>query len=423
MRYLALVLVLLAAAIPGPAQARPLAETGAPPGLAAWAPWVLYGQEERLCPGSQSLGGGCVWPISLRLDIGRDGGTFEGQWEIRAEKDVVLPGQPGAWPGEVTDSHDGAPASPLPVTGQSSPAARLAPGRHRISGSFSWQERPKTLTLPLGPIYDINLSGTSQGFPVLDEDPYSGTASLWLDDKARDAPAQAEEERPATVPGSPDGLTVRLDRLLIDTQPMTIITRARLTVSGSTREETIGGLLLPGSTPTALYSRIQSRLTAEGLRIQLSPGVHDVFVGARLDGEALEVGPVGPDHGQELWTFVQQPNLRQVEISGAPQIDVSMVDLPWGPAYPLGNLLDDDGRPLTLDLSGLPIYELQPGDGLSFQVLRRGDPEPGPDQLALGRECWLDFGGTGLSCRDQLDARMSRQWFLAVEPPFELGQA
>jgi hypothetical protein len=308
---------------------------------------------------------------------------------------------------------------PKAVFGQE-PQIKLPVGRHLVKGSFSWPVRPKTLTLPLGPILDISISGQTKGFPVLDENRNSGLVSLWLDDKpvpqVPTAPSQNELDQV-----SQNQLKVQIDRLLIDTQPLTVTTRVRLTVSGAFREELIKDVLLPDSTPTILASSVQTRLTGEGLRVQLSPGVHDLFIVSRLNNQVATLGPVGPLYGSETWTFVQQPKLRQVEISGAPQIDPSLVDLPWGNASQL--IKDDDGKPLRLNLQSLPIYALEVGDSLSFQTLRRGDPEPGPDQLNLHRECWLDYTGLGLTCRDQLSATMRRNSFLAVESPFQLGQA
>ncbi|MDR2367166.1 MAG: hypothetical protein LBF58_03510 [Deltaproteobacteria bacterium] len=415
-------------------EAKPFAETGAPPELAPWVPWVLYGQAEKLCP-SRGEGRQCVWPVRLRIVVDRDGGTFEGVWEVRAESPVRLPGQSGAWPTDVTVTAAGTGTiqgvvqgavqwaagltgggeSAIPVTGNQ-PTVWLKPGRHAIKGRFSWKVRPKTLTLPLGPVLDITVSGAGKPFPVLDENRADGTVSLWLDDKPAEGPAEDGAE------AGQNGLRAQIDRLIVDTQPMTVITRVRLTVSGGVREELVREALLADTVPTSMDSPLPARLTGEGLRVQVSPGVHDVYVQARAGGRTDRLGPVGNLYGPETWTFVQQPTLRQVEVSGAPQVDPTMVELPWGDIYGWSRVRDDDGNPMSLKLSSLPIYQLEPGEALSFVTLRRGDPEPGPDILGLRRTCWLDYDGAGLTCRDRLRVSMSRSSHLAVEPPFALGQ-
>ncbi|MDR0355610.1 MAG: hypothetical protein LBJ64_07720 [Deltaproteobacteria bacterium] len=428
-----------------PLRAKTLAETGAPPQLAAWAPWVLYGSEGDFCPKKSDPNLQiCVFPLSLSVNLDQNGGSFAGVWEVRAESSVSLPGQLGAWPEDVVDSY--APISPFPqeiediraaaagsssslsepsegpltVFGSTSPQVTLAPGRHRLSGRFAWKTPPQTLTLPMGPVLDIVVSGQKQGFPLIDENYSNGTVRLWLTDKPVGSSPSAEGDDGA--PQTRNQLTASLDRLLLDFQPMAVVTRVRLTVSGASREELIPDVLLPGLIPTSFVSPLPARLTAEGIRVQLTPGIHDFYIEAIAEAEMDSLGPVGSLADQETWTFIQQPLLRQVEVSGAPQIDPSQVELPWGRSYRLGHFAAEDGSPLRLNLNNLPIYQLQTGDSLVFTTLRRGDPDPGPDLLQLQRTCWLDFDGRGLSCRDDLAARMSRQWFLAAETPFVLGQ-
>ncbi|MDR2301230.1 MAG: hypothetical protein LBF38_04235, partial [Deltaproteobacteria bacterium] len=469
--------------------ANSFAKTGAPPELAPWVPWVLYGQLNNFCPANPvNQNKECAWPIELKIDVDKNGGSFEGLWEIRAPSWVRLPGQVGAWPLEVTDeigplspnqdgpyglgpsffvtedglsyqaTGPGAPdrapgpvgapegalafgegledsGTPIAVVGDY-PRVRLSAGRHLIKGRFSWKAQPKTLTLPLGPVMDITVSGTKKAFPVLDDNDAAGTTSLWLDDKPAALSAltggegtgvsgqdlsQGEDQNQEQLRDQ-NNLRVQIDRLLVDTQPMTVVTRVRLTVSGIFREETIKQVLLPDTTPTLLTSPVPARLSSEGLRVQLSPGVHDLYIQGRINSDIESLGPVGSLYGPETWTFVQQPTLRQVEIDGAGQIDPTLVDLPWGSAYRWDLIKDDQGQRMALNLSSLPIYQLEPGDSLRFTVLRRGDPEPGPDLLELARTCWLDFDGVGLTCRDGLNVNMRRSSYLAVKPPFELGQ-
>jgi hypothetical protein len=253
------------------------------------------------------------------------------------------------------------------------------------------------------------------GFPALDEDQGGSSARVWL--RGRE-PSPA----PEAAPKASGSLEVQVDRLVVDSQPMTLKTRWRLIVAGPDREASVEGFELPGTTPTRLESPLPARLAGGELRIQVSAGVHDVFIDSRLRGPANELGPASGLFGPERWAFVRQPHLRQVEVSGAPQIDQSLVDVRW--AQPPVAALE----PGALDswpglMREYTIYEVSQGESLKFDEIRRGDPEPGPDMLDLSRRCWLDYDGRGLTCRDRLEGYMRRQWHLSVDEPFVLGQA
>jgi hypothetical protein len=193
-----------------------------------------------------------------------------------------------------------------------------------------------------------------------------------------------------------------VDRLIEDLVPMSILTRARIKVTGDPREELIKGLLLPESIPVSLDSPLQARLVDEGLRIQVRPGVFDVYLRALVNHETKALGPIDAELGVEHWAFSQEPSFRQVEIGGAKQVDATRLEIPW---------------------RNYPIYEMDKGSSLEFTVLRRGDPDPGPNRLELNRSCWLDYGGGGLSCRDDLRGTIRRDWKITLDPPFKLGQA
>ncbi|MDR1487844.1 MAG: hypothetical protein LBT62_07645 [Deltaproteobacteria bacterium] len=396
-----------------------LEETGAPSELAPWVPWVLYGNEDKLCPKiEQSKDFSCVWPLRLTVESYPGGGSFEGKWEVRAKKAVALPGQPQAWPVEVVGSRNGGAFERLLVVGQQRPEVVLEPGQYVIKGNWNWSNPPQSLTLPLGPILEIYLNNQRQSFPIIDEDYANLTASLWLQGRTKPPTDEEIETRTTeTVPG--DFLKIQIDRLVIDSQPIAVVTRLKLTSSGSTREELIKGLMLPETVPTYLSSSLPARLTAEGLRVQVQSGVHELFIESRAKGQLEDLGPVGDLYGPEKWAFVQMPHLRQVEIAGAPQVDPSQVDFTWD-FRPKTNL---DVQSYNVDYRNLPIYALEAGDSLTFTTLRRGDPEPGPDQLSLRRQCWLDFSGKGFTCRDHLTGSLRRQWHLTIDEPFALGQA
>jgi hypothetical protein len=420
MRALIVLLGLLIIFNAAPAEAVPFEKTGAPASLADWVPWVLYGNETELCPAASEGLKGCVLPISLKIEVGRAGGSFEGIWEIRAEQAVTIPGQDGRWPIEVTGSRNGEAPEPLAVLGSGTPSVWLTPGRHTVTGQWSWNSLPETLTLPLGPVLSVYIEGRQSGFPALEENYAQGLVRLWLKDRIQ-TPQPISQQSP---PVEEDRfLRVRLDRLVVDSQPMSVRTRVRLSAGGLAREELIDSLLPEGAKPVSLESALPARLTAEGLRVQVVAGVHDIFINSYQQGPVSTLGPVGDKYGQESWSFVAQPHLRQVEISGAPQIDRSLVNVDWLTMPVMAVAPDTNPNLWRAPLANYTVYDMNPGASLFFDEIRRGDPEPGPDRLSLNRTCWLDYDGVGLTCRDSLTGLISRQWYLSAVKPFVLGQA
>ncbi|MDR2339812.1 MAG: hypothetical protein LBF40_06750 [Deltaproteobacteria bacterium] len=387
--------------LPQGAMAVPAEETGAPPELTQWESWVLFGNDYALCPpfrGNRQLGT-CAMPQWLKLDLDEKGGTFSGVWSVWGKSKVTLPGDAGHWPRNLKGKVDGAAESPLPVAGERLPFAELGPGIWELEGSFEWDFLPETLTVPAGGIVSISLSGSPLEFPQSDLDLANGVQSVWLKPRA-----QASKDTPESEEAVPrqNTLSAVVNRLVTDGQPMRVLTVVKLSVSGDTREELLPDVLLPGSIPVFLKSGLPARITKEGLRVQARQGVYEVSVLAVAEKEAASLGPVTGIYGTEHWAFQQAPSLRQVEISGAPQVDATQADVPW---------------------RNLPIYALGEGMSLDFQTLRRGDPDPGPNQLTLARYCWLDYSGDGLSCQDALNGEMRRDWYLTVDkPPFDLGQ-
>jgi hypothetical protein len=351
----------------------------------------------------------------LEIEVTESGGSFSGRWELKDQALVTLPGQADRWPSQVAASESGGEAKPLPVTGTDLPQVFLEAGSYEIKGVFKWNSPPETLSAPLGPILSVTSLGRRLSFPALDEDPSRGVVRIWL--KGREsAPAPAQEREG-------NRLTVQVDRLIVDSQPMSYRTRLRLIVTGTSREETIKEPLLPDSVPAFLQSPLPARIVGGDLRAQVSPGVHDIFIDSRLKERSGSIGPASGRFGVERWAFVARPYLRQVEVSGAPQIDNSLVDVVWD-ALPITSLdFSASRRDQEAIFRDFVTYELREGESLDFTEIRRGDPEPSPDNLMLDRRCWLDYDGSGLTCRDTLTGTMRRNFHLSVDKPFSLGQA
>ena len=95
--------------------------------------------------------------------------------------------------------------------------------------------------------------------------------------------------------------------------------------------------------------------------------------------------------------------MRVVEIEQLSAIDASQTNLP------------EDWR-------NLPAYKINQGQAMGFKVIRRGDPEPEPNQLSINRRLWLDFDGKGYTVNDTINGKMTSGWRLNALPATQLGK-
>ncbi len=385
-------LLLLWAALPA------AAGPAVPDALVPWVPWVLHPLDRRACPVASALSPDgsdaadaarvCAWPGRLDLALSPVGGTFSQVWQVYADSWVPLPGDRDAWPQDVRDGDQ-----PLPsVLRAGVPSVKLSPGRHAIGGRFEWQGLPDGLTVPaeIG-LLSLTLDGVPVPVPRVDRG-----GRLWLGEGGDPAPAQE---------GDRLGLTVY--RRIDDDLPLRATTRLELAVSGRARQMHIGSALLPGGLPLRIQSPLPARLDPDGgLWVQARPGNWVVELAAQHPGSVSELkrpAREDPWPEYEIWSFAARPDLRQVELGGVPPVDPRQTGVP-------------------ADWLGLPAYRLGPGETLKLAVLRRGNPDPGPDRLALERDLWLDLAGGGYSVRDRIAGQLTRSWRLEATAPLDLGQ-
>ena len=62
------------------------------------------------------------------------------------------------------------------------------------------------------------------------------------------------------------------------------------------------------------------------------------------------------------------------------------------------------------------------GDSLKMTTIRRGNPQPEPDQLNLTRHLWLDFDGDGYTFKDDVTGTITSGWRLETPPLLILGR-
>jgi hypothetical protein len=362
-----------------------LSEETIPPALMPWKTWVLHGEETRLCPCLYNDAGAfkCSWPSRLNLDLNRQGGSFLQEWMMYAKSWVPLPGGIGQWPTSVMV--DGKPAAV--VARDKKPGVFLQTGNHLIQGTFTWREMPEMLNVPPeSGLVALTLNGAPIAYPVYERD-----GRLWLQKR------QTKDEQE-------DRLEVKIYRKLTDAIPMRVMNHLKIIASGRAREVSLPGILLPKAIPINIQCTLPMKLGTDGnLIIQIRPGQWEAALDSYLEGPVAQIGPVLGAFGQETWVFEAQNHLRMVDIKGVPAIDPQQTDVP-------------------AEWKNLPAFIIQPDAVISFHETRRGDPDPAPDQLHLKRTWWLDFDGRGFTIHDEITGTLSRQWYLAMNPPTQLGR-
>jgi len=391
MRRIAAIALGLALALAG-TDARALSDSDIPEPLRPWKDWVLHGHEDINCPAmhNDAKKRFCAWPGRLELTLNDVGGRFSQDWRVFRKGWAVLPGDGKRWPQDIRV--DGEPAVVSERGG--APAIRLAPGRHRIEGTFAWTRLPQSLPVPksLG-LVALSINDTTVAFPDLDE-----KGMLWLGERRGGSGTKTQQ----------DALALQVFRHIDDDLPMRVTTRIKLDVSGRHREILLGPAMLDGFTPLALRAALPTRIEPDGrLRMQVRPGNWTVDLVARYPGSVQALsrpqGQAAPWPASEVWAFNAHNDLRLVEVTGAPAIDPRQTTLPPG-------------------WRKLPAYLIQPDTKLAFATKRRGNPDPVPNQLRLKRTLWLDFDGGGYSVRDAIRGKMHAGWRLEMPPPLTLGR-
>jgi len=362
-----------------------------PEALSPWREWVLHGKEAQLScipmynNAEEIL---CAWPGQLNLSLTDSGGTFDQSWQVYARTRVDLPGSGRHWPRHVLA--DGKPA--VVLDRDNTPGLILSPGSHTVSGKFYWQTMPENLNIPASAgLVNLGVNNQPVKFPDLDQ-----KGRLWLKHRHREKRAE-------------DRLKIECFRLIEDDIPARMSIDLTLEVSGQARQMVLGPVYPSQAfTPVSFESPLPARLESDGrITIQVRPGRFHLHLTLRHAGPLETVRFIRPDQGfwpdKEIWSFSARTDLRRVQVSGAEPVDPKQTAMParW---------------------QSFPAYLMAPAGTLIFKQIKRGDPEPAPDQLSLNRTLWLRFDGSGYFIQDKITGKKNTNWRLELDPSIHPGQ-
>lgn len=372
-------------------QAGALTPEQVPEPLKPWIKWVLQDNTDLSCPFiyNSAEQKRCSWPTRLTLDLHPEKGSFAIDWKVYRESWIGLPGDSQHWPLNVTVNRKTA----LVMDKNGVPSIKVPAGSYRIGGDFLWDSLPESLQIPA----DTGLIGVQVNDRAIIS-PAIKNGQLWL---------KQSETGLSKTEDSQNNLDIQVFRKVIDDVPLQVLTRLELEVSGQQREVRLDKALLDGFIPMQLQSDLPARLEADGqLLLQLRPGRWRVDLLARHVHEIdnLILNSNGQDWpASEIWVFEARPGLRMVEVTQLGAIDAGQTNLP-------------------MEWKALPAYKITRGQAMGLKVIRRGDPEPEPNQLTLNRQLWLDFSGQAYTVNDRITGKMSRGWRLNALPQTRLGR-
>lgn len=356
-----------------------------PADLKQWEAWVLKDSPSVQCPILYNSNKNfCAYPDSLSLDMNSKSGKFNQIWNIYADSLISLPGDNINWPKNVKVNG----RSQAVISRNNIPSMRLQKGRYSISGDFNWHEQPKSLSIPQETgIIKLKINNKNIAFPDIRK------GKLWL----KTTSSQSDQN---------NYLDIQVFRKINDTIPLRITTQIKLNIAGQQREITLDGALLEKFLVSSINSQLPAQIDKKGrLKIQIRPGTWvvniDSFNSEKLNSISLPTYSK-PWPKSEIWVLNHQAQLRLIKVIGKNSIDPNQTQLPknW---------------------KSLPAYSLQAGEKLNFDILKRGNPDPEPNQLFLKKQIWLDFDGNGFTLNDKLTGKLSRDWRLNASET-NLGQ-
>ncbi|MCF7971045.1 MAG: hypothetical protein K9L22_07755 [Methylococcaceae bacterium] len=366
------------------------ANTDIPKPLEPWVNWVLEDSPEYQCPFfyNNHQQKHCSWPSQLNLTLDKQQGHFDSYWQVYNDSYLNLPGDNNFWPQNIRVNNKPA----IVIKHNNSPAIKLSAGQYHIQGEFFWSNIPDSLSIPEQTgLISVRVLGKDIPSPTIKNN------QLWL---------RASDTGNTKPTSTPNQLDLQVFRKVIDDIPLRLVTHLTLQVSGKQREIKLPYTLLQGFIPINLNSPLAARLEKDGsLLVQLRPGHWQIELTARHPEQLTDISLAINNQdwpAYEIWSFAAQTYQRLVEVSQVIAIDPSQSNVPkqW---------------------QQLPAFLVNQGDKMHFNVIKRGDPEPNPNDLSITRHLWLDFAGTGYTIQDTISGKITHNWRLDSLPATQLG--
>ncbi len=358
-----------------------------PEALKPWEEWALWDDANLDCPAiySNAQDRMCFWPSRLSLTAGGQQASWEFQVHVFKPSWIPLPGSNETWPlGVVVDGE-----SVAVVERDGKPAVQIASGHHELAGTFKWDSMPSQLAIPpqIG-ILALEIEGQPIARPDWDDD-----GRLWL-------------QRQRVIAAEKNSLTVQVYRIFEDGIPSWLRTEIELTVSGQSREESLGWLLPDGWKLATMDSPVPVAVDDVGrVKVQVRPGkwtLRAALFRARDTREIKYTDPAEPLVEQELLGIQASPAFRVVELTGIEQVDVTQTTFP------------DKWR-------SLPVYRWNTSTTVGIDEKLRGEGLQQPEGLQISRQVWIDEDGQGATYFDSIRGRMQEIWRLDAAEGQQLG--
>ena len=358
-----------------------------PAALQPWQGWASWGDTTFKSPPSFENANErmTVWPGQLTLTAGPSGAEWKFSVTVFDEAWLPLPGNDEVWPQLVVAN--GAPQAVIERNAR--PAVRLLPGRHELSGQFSWKTMPQHLPLPP----EIGLLTLVVNDEKVEVPNWDADGTLWLTRK-RTGEAEA------------DSVNVQVYRLFEDGIPAWLHTDLELTVSGKSREEEFGWILPEGWKLATVESSLPVSVDERGrVKAQVRAGKWTIsFLAFKTSDDRTLGFPVDaqPTTNLELIGFKSDPEFRLAEFTGLQAVDVSQTSFPkkW---------------------QGLPVFQWITSEKINLEEKMRGMGMQRPAGLTITRHLWLDEDGQGFTYHDLVSGNDQKIWRLDAASGLELG--